>query len=86
MPLSNGHINLFADLEEHAAALAARASKSKPAVSDSDHGIPLAPTKQDLHPWYSAAGSGSKDNKIAEARRCAILLSTNTFPGAFHCP
>jgi hypothetical protein len=86
MPLSNGHINLFADLEEHAAALAARASKSKHAVSDSDHGIPLAPTKQDLHPWYSAAGSGSKDNKIAEARRCAILLSTNTFPGAFHCP
>ena len=69
MPLSDGHINLFADLEEHTAALAARASKSKPAMTDLDRGIPLAPTKQDLHPWYSAAGGGSKEDKIAEARR-----------------
>ncbi|KAH8979568.1 hypothetical protein EDB92DRAFT_2118732 [Lactarius akahatsu] len=45
--LSNGHINLFADLEEHTAALAARASKSKPAVTDADRGVALAPTKQD---------------------------------------
>jgi hypothetical protein len=69
MPLSNGHINLFADLEEHTAALAARASKSKPAMTDSDRGISLAPTKQDLHPWYSAAGGGSKEDKVAEARK-----------------
>ncbi|KAH9991716.1 hypothetical protein BJV77DRAFT_935429, partial [Russula vinacea] len=69
MPSSNGHINLFADIEEHAAALAARASKSKPAMTDSDRGIPLAPTKQDLQPWYSAAGRDSKGDKIAEARR-----------------
>ncbi len=69
MTLSNGHINLFADLEDHAAALAARASKSKPAMTDSDHGVPLAPTQQDLHPWYSAARTGGKDDKTAEARR-----------------
>jgi hypothetical protein len=69
MTLSNGHINLFADLEEHAAALAARASKSKPAMSDSDRGVPLAPTKQDLHPWYSTSHCDGKDDKPAEARR-----------------
>ncbi|KAH9981894.1 hypothetical protein BJV74DRAFT_852984 [Russula compacta] len=67
--LSNGHINLFADLEDHAAALAARASKSKPAMTDSDHGIALAPTKQDLNPWYSAALSDSKDDQTSDARR-----------------
>ncbi|KAN0113792.1 hypothetical protein V8E52_007445 [Russula decolorans] len=77
IPLSNGHINLFADLEEHASALAARASKSKPAMTDSDRGIPLAPTKQDLRPWYSAAGTGSNDDKTTEARRCALLPSPN---------
>jgi len=69
MTLSDGHINLFADLEEHAAALAARASKSKPAMSDSDHGVPLAPTKQDLNPWYTAGRDVNKDDKTAEARR-----------------
>jgi hypothetical protein len=69
MPLSDGHINLFADLEEHAAALAARASKSKPAMSDSDHGVPLAPTKQDLNPWYTAGRGDNKDDKTTEARR-----------------
>jgi hypothetical protein len=83
IPLSNGHINLFADLEEHASALAARASKSKPAMTDSDRGIPLAPTKQDLRPWYSAAGTGSNDDKTTEARRCALLPSPSTFPRAF---
>jgi hypothetical protein len=67
--LSNRHINLFADLEEHAAALAARASKSKPAMTDLDRGVPLAPTKQDLHPWYSVTRTGGKDDKTAEARR-----------------
>jgi hypothetical protein len=82
IPLNNGHINLFADLEEHAAALAARASKSKPAMTDSDRGIPLAPTKQDLHPWYSAAGTGSNDDKTTDARRCVLLPSPSTFPRA----
>jgi hypothetical protein len=67
--LNNGHINLFADLEQHTAALAARASKSKPAMTDSDRGVPLAPTKQDLHPWYSVTRSSGKDDKTAEARR-----------------
>jgi len=69
LDLSNGHINLFADLEEHAAALAARASKSKPAMTDLDRGMPLAPTKGDLHPWYSAARGDGKDDKTAGERR-----------------
>ena len=70
--LSNGHINLFADLEEHTAALATRASKSKPALTDTDRGMALAPTKQDLNPWYSSS-SASKDSDSdttkVEARR-----------------
>jgi hypothetical protein len=69
LDLSNGHINLFADLEEHAAALAARASKSKPAMADSDRGMPLAPTKEDLHPWYSAARGDGKGDKTTGERR-----------------
>ncbi len=71
---SNGHINLFADLEEHTAALAARASKSKPAVTDTDRGVALAPTKQDLNPWYSSSAPKDNDNdKTAAARRCGSL-------------
>ncbi|KAF8260060.1 hypothetical protein EI94DRAFT_1706581 [Lactarius quietus] len=70
IPLSNGHINLFADLEEHTAALAARASKSKPALTDTDRGMALAPTKQDLNPWYSSSGPKDSDaDKTAAARR-----------------
>jgi hypothetical protein len=69
--MSDGHINLFADLEEHAAALAARASKSKPALSDTDRGMALAPTKQDLNPWYSSSSPKEIDgDKTAAARRC----------------
>ena len=69
--MSDGHINLFADLEEHAAALAARASKSKPALTDTDRGIALAPTKQDLNPWYSSSAPKESDDadKTAAARR-----------------
>jgi hypothetical protein len=71
---SNGHINLFADLEEHAAALAARASKSKPALTDTDRGMALAPTKQDLNPWYSSTSPKDSDSdKLAAARRCDLF-------------
>ena len=42
-------------------------------MTDSDRGVPLAPTKQDLHPWYSAAGTASNDDKPIEARRCVLL-------------
>ncbi|KAH9964720.1 hypothetical protein BGW80DRAFT_1462827 [Lactifluus volemus] len=51
------------DFEEHANALAARASKSKPPMTDSDHGLPLAPTKQDLNPWYSVSQRGARQVK-----------------------
>ncbi|KAI0293890.1 hypothetical protein B0F90DRAFT_1760096 [Multifurca ochricompacta] len=75
VPMFNGHINLFADIEEHASALAARAAKSKPTTTDADRGVALAPTKQDLHPWYSSTrdgnggSNGNNDDKLAEARR-----------------
>ena len=86
IPSSHGHINLFTDLEEQAAALAARASTSKPAMTDSDLGKPIAPTKQDLHPWYSDAGTGNNDDKTTEARRCVPLLSPGTFSRACSDP
>ena len=76
IPMSDGHINLFADLEGHAAALAARASKSKPALTDTDRGMALAPTKQDLNPWYSSTAPQDNDNdKKAAARRYGSLPS-----------
>jgi hypothetical protein len=80
IPLSsNGHINLFADLEEHASALAARASKSKPALTDTDRGLPLAPTKQDLNPWYSSTSPKDSDSdKLAAARRCGSFSPSYT--------
>lgn len=45
-------------------------------MTDLDRGIPLAPTIQDLHPWYSAAGTGNNDDKPTEARRCVLLPSS----------
>ena len=78
VPLSNGHINLFADLEEHASALAARASKSKPALTDADRGLALAPTKQDLNPWYSSTTSKDNDgDKTTAARRCGSFYPSH---------
>ena len=55
-------------------------------MTDSDRGIPLAPTQQDLRPWYSAAGTTSNDDKTTEARRCAPLPSPSTFPGLVVIP
>ena len=81
IPLSNGHINLFADLEEHASALAARASKSKPALTDTDRGLALAPTKQDLNPWYSSTTPKDNDgDKTAAARRCSSFFFSPLMP------
>lgn len=78
--MSDGHINLFADLEDHAAALAARASKSKPALTDTDRGMALAPTKQDLNPWYSSTTPKDTDSdKTAAARRYGPPLLSPPF-------
>ncbi|VDB90887.1 unnamed protein product, partial [Peniophora sp. CBMAI 1063] len=58
-----GHINLFADLEAHETSLSARASQKKPALTDSDRGVALAPSKEDLSPWYSSASKRYEDDE-----------------------
>ncbi|KAI0032916.1 hypothetical protein K488DRAFT_7714, partial [Vararia minispora EC-137] len=57
-PSTGRHINLFEDIEEHAAALAARASKKSAAIPESDRGVALAPSKKDLSPWYTSSQKG----------------------------
>ncbi|KAI0058588.1 hypothetical protein BV25DRAFT_1829822 [Artomyces pyxidatus] len=69
---SRGHINLFEDLEQHALALSVRSSKKAPAIPEADRGVPLAPTKKDLKPWYSAR-RGERDNDAGDDRRLRDL-------------
>ncbi|KJA22039.1 hypothetical protein HYPSUDRAFT_672254 [Hypholoma sublateritium FD-334 SS-4] len=44
LPTTNGHINLFEDLELLA----------KKAPAEMEKGVPLAPSAKDLNPWYSS--------------------------------
>ncbi|KZV77345.1 hypothetical protein PENSPDRAFT_645596 [Peniophora sp. CONT] len=62
-PGDSGHINLFADLEAHESSLAARASTKKPALTNDDRGFALAPSKEDLSPWYSSSKDAVEDGK-----------------------
>ncbi|KAF8841358.1 hypothetical protein BDN67DRAFT_526300 [Paxillus ammoniavirescens] len=50
--VSGKHINLFEDLEQQAMITAARISK-KTGPSETEKGVPLAPSAKDLNPWYS---------------------------------
>lgn len=59
----SGHINLFADLESHELSLAARASQKKPALTNEDRGVALAPSKEDLTPWYSSSKDAAEEGK-----------------------
>ncbi|PPQ98091.1 hypothetical protein CVT26_003261 [Gymnopilus dilepis] len=64
LPTTNGHINLFEDLEITAMALAAKVSKKKTPV-EAEKGVALAPSAKDLNPWYSEK-SKNKDSKPVE--------------------
>ncbi|KAK7060153.1 hypothetical protein VNI00_000917 [Paramarasmius palmivorus] len=55
---SGKHINFFEDLEQNAIAAASIRSKKPPA--ETEKGIPLAPSKKDLNPWYSSNGNASR--------------------------
>jgi len=52
LPTSNGHINLFEDLEQSALMAAIKATK-KVSLAETEMGVPLAPLAKDLKPWYS---------------------------------
>ncbi|KAI6047013.1 hypothetical protein EDC04DRAFT_2557331 [Pisolithus marmoratus] len=56
------HINLFEDLEQQELVIAARASK-KTTQSETEKGVPLAPSAKDLNPWYA----DKRANKRTEA-------------------
>ncbi|TFK71856.1 hypothetical protein BDN72DRAFT_764207 [Pluteus cervinus] len=54
LPTTNGHINLFEDLEQTTIAAAIRASTKKTPTSTAEEGFALAPSTKDLNPWYSS--------------------------------
>ena len=44
-------------------------------MTDTDRGLALAPTKQDLNPWYSSTTPKDNDgDKTATARRCGSFF------------
>ncbi|OAX38482.1 hypothetical protein K503DRAFT_691461 [Rhizopogon vinicolor AM-OR11-026] len=49
---NKGHINLFEDLEQQEMITSIRATK-KTMPSETERGVPLAPSAKDLRPWYS---------------------------------
>ncbi|PSS37950.1 hypothetical protein PHLCEN_2v207 [Hermanssonia centrifuga] len=50
---SNGHINLFQDLERQAMPIAIMTTMKDKTSAPTEQGIPLAPPEKDLKPWYS---------------------------------
>ncbi|KAJ3515564.1 hypothetical protein NLJ89_g1671 [Agrocybe chaxingu] len=70
LPTTNGHINLFEDLEhtQQAIAAAIRASK-KTGPAETEKGVPLAPSAKDLKPWYSERTKDQVEEVEEEKRR-----------------
>ncbi|KAF5312966.1 hypothetical protein D9619_003745 [Psilocybe cf. subviscida] len=66
LPTTNGHINLFEDLEM--SALAAVAKVSKKTTANDEKGVALAPSAKDLNPWYSSA-SKDKPEDVEDDKR-----------------
>ncbi|KAF8168567.1 hypothetical protein B0H34DRAFT_793148 [Crassisporium funariophilum] len=52
LPTTNGHINLFEDLEQSSMIAAIKATK-KVTLAETEKGVPLGPSAKDLKPWYS---------------------------------
>ncbi|PPQ68870.1 hypothetical protein CVT24_007679 [Panaeolus cyanescens] len=70
LPTTNGHINLFEDLEQNQLALAAAIkSTKKSGTSETEKGVPLAPSEKDLNPWYSGKGKGKESEEGYEEKR-----------------
>ncbi|EEB92939.1 hypothetical protein MPER_08475, partial [Moniliophthora perniciosa FA553] len=64
---SGKHINFFEDLEQNSIAAAASIRSKKPgAPSETEKGVPLAPSKKDLSPWYYSNGKSSSRGRDGE--------------------
>ncbi|KAF8629685.1 hypothetical protein AX15_003326 [Amanita polypyramis BW_CC] len=62
LPTTNGHINFFQDLEHGELTAAFKVTNKSSSVS-TEKGFPLAPSKEDLSPWYSSRkGDASIEN------------------------
>ncbi|KAF9042330.1 hypothetical protein BJ165DRAFT_264220 [Panaeolus papilionaceus] len=68
LPTTNGHINLFEDLEQLALAAAIKSTK-KSGSSETEKGVPLAPSAKDLNPWYSGKGKDKQEEDGFEEKR-----------------
>ncbi|KAG8220678.1 Alpha/Beta hydrolase protein [Butyriboletus roseoflavus] len=77
---SGKHINLFEDLEQQATMTAIRATK-KTTPSETEKGIPLAPSAKDLNPWYSDKakdrGQVGEDQEDVKRQRDLRVKSMN---------
>ncbi|KAF8959812.1 hypothetical protein BDZ97DRAFT_1666698 [Flammula alnicola] len=67
LPTTNGHINLFEDLELNAIAAAVKVSKK--GAAETEKGVPLAPSAKDLKPWYSAPAQDAPEEIEDEKRK-----------------
>lgn len=67
LPTTGGHINFFEDLEQNAITAAVNATK-KTKTSETDKGVPLAPSAKDLKPWYSER-IGNEEEDTTDERR-----------------
>jgi len=68
LPTTNGHINLFEDLEHDRISAAIKAS-TKAAPSETEKGVPLAPSAKDLKPWYSERNSDKTEDVEDDKRK-----------------
>ncbi|TFK18896.1 hypothetical protein FA15DRAFT_564216, partial [Coprinopsis marcescibilis] len=60
LPTTNGHINLFEDLERSAIVTT---TKKTAASADVEMGVPLAPSAKDLNPWYKTPSTDMEAEK-----------------------
>jgi hypothetical protein len=59
---------------QNAIAAAIKASK-KADPSETDKGVPLAPSAKDLNPWYSEKHKESHDDEEPDERKCASFTN-----------
>ncbi|KAF7289892.1 hypothetical protein MIND_01363900 [Mycena indigotica] len=77
LPTTNGHINFFEDLEQSSIAASIRtATKKKGEATETDRGVPLAPSAKDLNPWYiePAKKGEDDDDEVVDEKRMRDAL------------
>lgn len=75
---SQGHVNLFEDLEKHEMIISTKAKKP---AAETEKGVALAPSGKDLKPWYSEKGKGRVvDDMDADMRTRDMNRKSNADP------